>query len=107
MKHTTRCLVLAACGLAATTLCAADHMLIEAEGFADRGGWMLDTQFITNMGSPYLLAHGMGRPVADAATRVSLPGPGTYRIFVRTKDWVATWKAPGIFPGRVPALNAC
>ena len=51
------------------------------------------------MGSPYLLAHGLGRPVADATTEVEFPPPGAYRVWVRTKDWVAQWKAPGT-PGR-------
>src|SRR4051794_38675828 len=39
---------------------AADQVLVEAESFADPGGWVLDTQFTHVMGSPYLLAHGMG-----------------------------------------------
>ena len=72
----------------------ADQVLVEAESFADHGGWVLDTQFITTMGSPYLLAHGLGRPVQDAVTQVAFPSAGTYRVFVRTKDWVAPWKAP-------------
>ena len=55
------------------------------------------------MGSPYLLAHGLGRPVADAVTQVTLPRPGKYRVFVRTKDWVAPWQAPGQ-PGRFQVL---
>ena len=46
----------------------AASILVEAESFDERGGWTLDTQFIQNMGSPYLLAHGLGRPVEDAVT---------------------------------------
>jgi hypothetical protein len=74
-------------------------LLVEAESFAQHGGWSLDTQFIRQMGSPYLLAHGLGQPVADASTEIEFPQAGTYRVFVRTKDWVARWKAPGT-PGR-------
>jgi hypothetical protein len=37
-------------------------ILVEAEDF-DNYGWVLDSQFETLMGSPYLLAHGLGRPV--------------------------------------------
>jgi hypothetical protein len=74
-------------------------VLVEAESFADHGGWTLDTQFIEQMGSPYLLAHGLGKPVTDAATKVTIPAAGEYRVFVRTKDWVARWNAPGT-PGR-------
>ena len=78
-------------------------VLVEAESFADPGGWKVDTQFIEIMGSPYLLAHGLGRPVDNATTRVRLPRPGTYRVMVRTKDWVARWNAPGT-PGRFQLL---
>ncbi|MBN2506158.1 MAG: FAD-dependent oxidoreductase [Verrucomicrobia bacterium] len=77
----------------------AAHVLVEAEHFTDHGGWSLDTQFIELMGSPYLLAHGLGQPVPDATTTVTLPRPGAYRVWVRTKDWVARWRAPGA-PGR-------
>lgn len=102
MKSLNIWIVLVVSGLITTTV-RAEHVLVEAESFADHGGWVLDTQFITSMGSPYLLAHGMGRPVADAVTGVTLPGPGTYRVLVRTKDWVAPWQAPGQ-PGRFQVL---
>ncbi len=71
------------------------RLLIEAESFDDYGGWVLDSQFETVMGSPYLLAHGLGRPVADATTTVEIPVAATYRVWVRAKDWV-----PGHHPGR-------
>lgn len=90
------------CVLGATSA-AAQTVLVEAEGFDSRGGWSLDTQFIQNMGSPYLLAHGLGRPVEDAKTTVTIPAAGTYHVFVRTKDWVARWNAPGQ-PGRFQVL---
>ena len=80
-----------------------DTVLVETESFDSRGGWVLDTQFIDTMGSPFLLAHGLGRPVKDAVTTVSLPSTGTWRLFVRTRDWVARWKAPGT-PGRFQVL---
>jgi hypothetical protein len=77
--------------------------LVEAESFQDAGGWVLDSQFMDQMGSPYLLAHGLGVPVKDAVATVLFPWPGTYRVWVRTKDWVAVWKAPGT-PGRFRVL---
>ena len=40
------------------------------------------------MGSPYLIAHGLGKPVADATTEVTFPKAGDYRLWVRTKNWV-------------------
>src|SRR5690606_31252933 len=52
---------------------------------------------------PYLLAHGLGRPVEDASTTVSFPKAGKYHVFVRTFDWVERWKAPGD-PGQFQIL---
>jgi hypothetical protein len=101
-----RFLRLAAClglFLAASPAAPAATVLVEAESFSDRGGWKLDTQFIHEMGSPYLLAHGLGRPVADATTTVTIPSAGRWHVWVRTKDWVARWNAPGT-PGRFQLL---
>ncbi|WOF42510.1 FAD-dependent oxidoreductase [Sphingopyxis indica] len=70
--------------------------LVEAEDFADHGGWVLDSQFETQMGSPYLLAHGLGRPVADAVTEVRVEKAGEYKVWVRCKDWVPAHH-PGTF----------
>ena len=70
-------------------------VLIEAEEFDDFGGWVLDSQFVSEMGSPYLLAHGNGRPVADAHTVVDIAQSGSYSVWVRAKDWV-----PEYHPGR-------
>ncbi len=66
----------------------AEEILVEAESFINTGGWQLDTQFIDTMGSPYLIAHGLGKPVADASTEVVFPKAGEYRIWARTKNWV-------------------
>ncbi len=76
-----------------------DHsLLIEAEDFSDKGGWVVDPQFVEQMGSPYLLAHGMGMPVDDASTEVTFKSSGKYHVWVRTKDWApGDWKAPGRF----------
>lgn len=68
-------------------------LFIEAEMFAGFGGWVLDQQFMDQMGSPYLLAHGLAQPVADATTAVTFPRAGQYRVWVRTMDWVAPWYA--------------
>ncbi len=84
--------------LFAITSAYAQPKWIEAESFADHGGWVLDTQFIDSMGSPYLMAHGMGKVVKDASTEVELPA-GEYTLWARTKNWVGPWEAPGA-PGR-------
>ena len=61
----------------------------------------MDTQFIDIMGSPYLLAHGLGKPVADAEIEVE---SGAFKA-------VAAQLAPGIYalpgeafanPGKYP-----
>ena len=96
MKKTVLILAVAAASLVSA---GASTVLVEAESFASHGGWKLDTQFIDEMGSPYLLAHGLGQPVKDATTSVKFPSPGKYRVLVRTKDWVARWNAKGQ-PGR-------
>ena len=76
------------------------YLLIEAESFQQKGGWVIDQQFMDVMGSPFLMAHGLGKPVADAKTSVNFPKEGTYHVFVRTRNWVAPWSqsaAPGKF----------
>ena len=78
-------------------------VLVEAEGFTDIGGWVVDPQFMDLMGSPYLLAHGLGVPVKDARTEAIIAKAGSYRVWVRTKDWVAQWKALGT-PGRFQVI---
>ena len=86
-----------------TALCLeaapAAQLFVEAEQFADKGGWVNDSQFMDLMGSPFLLAHGMGRPVADATTTVDVPEDGTYSVYARTRNWTAPWSAhaAGVF----------
>lgn len=75
-------------------------VLVEAESFEVKGGWVLDQQFIDQMGSPFLMAHGMGKPVADASTSVTIPEKGIWHVYVRTWNWCAPWKTeekPGRF----------
>lgn len=78
-------------------------LFLECEGFDDLGGWDLDQQSMDQTGSPYLLAHGLGIPVKDATTKATFPSAGEYRLWVRTRDWVAPWKAPGA-PGKFQIL---
>ncbi len=77
---------------------AAD-LFVEAESFKQKGGWVIDQQFMDQMGSPYLLAHGLGVRVADAITEVTFPQRGTYEVYVRTFNWTSPWtNKPG--PGK-------
>ncbi|MCB0732578.1 MAG: FAD-dependent oxidoreductase [Ignavibacteriae bacterium] len=80
-----------------------EFVFLEAEQFEDFGGWDLDQQSMEQMGSPYLLAHGLGIPVMDAKTTIEFPSAGIYRVWVRTRDWVAPWKVPGS-PGKFQLL---
>lgn len=77
---------------------AAD-LFVEAESFNNKGGWVVDQQFMDLMGSPYLLAHGMGVPVDDAYTEVTFPEKGEYYVYVRTYNWTSPWKK-GEGPGK-------
>lgn len=75
-------------------------VLVEAESFTNKGGWVIDQQFMDFMGSPYLMAHGMGVPVANAETTVDFPEAGEYQVFVRTFNWTSPWfqgEGPGKF----------
>jgi len=82
----------------------ASELFVETESFTNKGGWVLDPQFMDLMGSPYLLAHGMGKPVANATTDVKFPEKGIYYIYVRTFNWTSPWnkgEGPGKFALKV------
>ena len=92
----TRIIKMGVVGVAAS-LCAsagAARVDVYPQSF-EAGGWGLDAQFMDVMGSPYLIAHGLGVRVLDAKARVSFPAPGEYRVWVRTKNWADG--APGRF----------
>ncbi|MBE0534561.1 MAG: FAD-dependent oxidoreductase [Phycisphaerae bacterium] len=68
--------------LCALSLCAtAATVLIEAESLADLGGWVVDTQAIDQVGSPYIMAHGLGAPVA----------PGRFHVLIDNKPLPAAF----------------
>ncbi|MGC6505912.1 MAG: FAD-dependent oxidoreductase [Coraliomargaritaceae bacterium] len=73
---------------------------IDTEDFDNYGGWWIDTQFVPQMGSPYLLAAGIGKPVADATTSITIPEVGEYRLWVRTRNWLKE-HSPGTFTVRI------
>ncbi len=81
----------------------AGELFIDAENFDHKGGWVVDPQFMDQMGSSYLMAHGMGAPVEDARTVVDFPSPGEYVVFVRTFNWTSPWYE-GEGPGRFQLL---
>ena len=74
-------------------------ILLPGSMFDDLGGWISDPQFMEVMHSSELLAHGLGKPVADAVTGFDAPQDGQYNVWVRTKNWTAFWTdRPG--PGK-------
>lgn len=85
--------------LVAWQAACAEVVWLETERFENCGGWINDSQFIDQMGSPYLLAVGLGKPVQDAVTTVALPHSGRWRLWARTRDWV-----PEHHPGRFQIL---
>lgn len=79
---------------------SSNSVLLLGALFDERGGWTADQQFIDQMGSTYLLAHGLGEPVRDAVTVAEIPEEGEYDIFVRTRNWTRAWSeapTPGVF----------
>ena len=78
-------------------------LFIEAESFSETGGWVIDQQSIDIMGSPYMLAHGLGEPVKDAVSRLNIPSKDEYMVWIRSHDWVAPWDAEGA-PGKFQLL---
>jgi len=91
----------ACCCLLLCLFAGAQGIFVETESFENRGGWSLDQQFTDLMGSPYLIAHGCGKPVSDASTTISIETAGTYYVYARTYNWVAPWsdgkEGPGAF----------
>ena len=74
---------------------------IDAVEFKNRGGWVLETQFVREMGQPYLMAnHTPGVPVDNASTNFAVEENGYYKVFVRTKNWKYP-EAPGRFTLKV------
>lgn len=94
----TVCRAAAALVLLLSTAAEAVRVPVYPQSF-DAGGWSLDAQFMDVVGSPYLIAHGLGVRVLDAKARVEFPSRGEYRVWVRTKNWADG--APGRFRVRV------
>lgn len=89
--------------LSTPSLAAERIICLESEQFAERGGWAVDSQFIDQMGSSFLLAHGMGKPVSDAVTTFECPEAGAYHVWARTRNWTTPWSehAAGTFTVKV------
>ncbi len=101
-------------------ICCGQPILVETEAFDEPGGWLLDTQFIETMGSPYRIAHGLGTPVevgllttgnistsgssgeADLAIPISGPKGGATVYVVASKsegEWIFSTLVVGLKEG--------
>ena len=92
---TRRCFVFAVFLSCTATLWAEDatnEVWVEAESLDSLGGWLIDQQSMDQMGSAYIMAHGIGVPVEDAKGTVAIPSDGVWQVWVRTRDWTAPWK---------------
>lgn len=91
-------LVMVVCALSTLTMDA--QVLVEAESFSHRGGWVVDHQAFGKIGSSCLNAHGAGVPVPDAFTDINVDAPGKYYVYVCTYNWTSPWykgEGPGAF----------
>ena len=76
-------------------------LYVECESFAELGGWVVDPHSMKALGSSYVMAHGVGKPVADATTKVDVPSAGRYAVWAKTRDWSHEWReGRGSAPGR-------
>lgn len=89
--------ILAVLSIPYSKLIGQSTILLEAESFQNLGGWKIDQQFFDVMGSSYLLAHGLGDPVATAETAFSVDKDAEYYLWVRTRDWAPFPFGPGKF----------
>lgn len=71
--------------------CTENIVIIETESFDNYGGWVLNQQYMDQMGSPYLMAHGIGKIVDDAVSGIEVEKAGTYTVLARTYNWTSPW----------------
>ena len=80
-------------------------LYVECESFDSLGGWVVDPHSMKKIDSSYVMAHGVGKPVADAVTKVEIPATGRYAVWAKTRDWSAEWReGRGNAPGRFKVL---
>ena len=70
-----------------------NEIFIEAESFSEHGGWVVDSCSMEALHSSYMMAHGMGIPVRDAVTEITVGEQGRYNVWALTRDWTAVWGA--------------
>lgn len=71
MRNPIVAMVSAAWFIALSLAANAATLYVECESFAELGGWVVDPHSMKALGSSYVMAHGIGKPVADAKTTVA------------------------------------
>jgi len=100
LKMNRTCLVSLLICFCISFIAKSQSVFIEAESFTNVGGWVIDQQSIDQIGSSYLLAHGLGVPCEDAVSEIVFEKPGIYHVWVRTRNWAPAPKkeqSPGRF----------
>lgn len=73
-----------------------ERIWIDAAEFENYGGFILETQFVREMGQAYLMSNGVGEPVAPASTTFNIADDGYYRVHIRTKNWLCEYNPDGL-----------
>lgn len=73
-----------------------EKIWIDAVDFDNYGGFALETQFVREMGQPYLMADGVGLPVEPASVEFCVKECGKYRFYIRTKNWSVEHRPDGL-----------
>lgn len=77
MRNPIVAMVSAAWFIALSLAANAATLYVECESFAELGGWVVDPHSMKALCSSYVMAHGIGKPVADAKTTGRGHTPGT------------------------------
>lgn len=81
-----------------------NELLLPTSSFPEKGGWIMDNEFILTMGASYLLAHGLGKPVENAKKTIHVKESGLYSVLAYTYNWCSPWHSdtrPGLFRVKV------
>ena len=105
MNNPIAAIVSAACFMTLAPAADAAALHVECESFDALGGWVVDPHSMKGLESSYVMAHGVGKPVADAVTTVEVPSAGRYAVWAKTRDWSDEWReGRGSAPGRFNVL---
>jgi hypothetical protein len=98
-----------AAGIAFSAMPAAAQPVVwmEAESFADTGRWSNDSQHVDLMGSPYLLATGVGKPVGGEWKTVAKSAQDRSRRIVLRFDPVTTGIVRLVADSDQPPMALC